>query len=88
MVNPRVFHDYAVVGEHVQPLGRVVFELFADVVPRTAEKSVWTTRTRPVLSVIDYTDCTYRCYPPLQLPGALHGFRRRQLDRNPPLVQR
>lgn len=40
MVNPRVFHDYAVVGEHVQPLGRVVFELFADVVPRTAEKSV------------------------------------------------
>ncbi|KWU45252.1 hypothetical protein RHOSPDRAFT_16664, partial [Rhodotorula sp. JG-1b] len=37
MVNPRVFHDYAVVGEHVQPLGRVVFELFADVVPRTAE---------------------------------------------------
>ncbi|GAA5876204.1 hypothetical protein JCM3774_002325 [Rhodotorula dairenensis] len=37
MVNPRVFHDYAVVGEHVQPLGRVVFELFADTVPRTAE---------------------------------------------------
>ncbi|BGP58505.1 hypothetical protein JCM8202_001169 [Rhodotorula sphaerocarpa] len=37
MVNPRVFHDYAVVGEHVQPLGRVIFELFADVVPKTAE---------------------------------------------------
>ncbi|GAA5982837.1 hypothetical protein JCM10908_006805 [Rhodotorula pacifica] len=37
MVNPRVFHDYAVVGEHVQPLGRVIFELFADTVPKTAE---------------------------------------------------
>lgn len=38
MVNPRVFHDYAVVGEQVTPLGRVVFELFADKVPKTAEK--------------------------------------------------
>ncbi|BGP11793.1 hypothetical protein JCM10049v2_007713 [Rhodotorula toruloides] len=34
MVNPRVFLDFAVEGE---PLGRVVFELFADVVPKTVE---------------------------------------------------
>ncbi|GAA5902237.1 uncharacterized protein JCM6883_001341 [Sporobolomyces salmoneus] len=34
MVNPRCFLDFQVEG---QPLGRVIFELFADVVPRTAE---------------------------------------------------
>ncbi|BGP28003.1 peptidyl-prolyl cis-trans isomerase, cyclophilin-type [Rhodotorula toruloides] len=34
MVNPRVFLDFAVEGE---PIGRVIFELFADVVPETAE---------------------------------------------------
>ncbi|OWZ52439.1 peptidyl-prolyl isomerase G (cyclophilin G) [Cryptococcus neoformans c45] len=32
--NPRVFFDFAVAG---QPLGRVVFELYANVVPKTAE---------------------------------------------------
>uniref|UniRef100_A0A671SM26 Peptidyl-prolyl cis-trans isomerase D n=1 Tax=Sinocyclocheilus anshuiensis TaxID=1608454 RepID=A0A671SM26_9TELE len=32
--NPRVFFDVDIVGERV---GRIVFELFADVVPRTAE---------------------------------------------------
>ncbi|GAA5836328.1 hypothetical protein JCM11251_001464 [Rhodosporidiobolus azoricus] len=34
MPNPRVFLDFAVEG---QPLGRVIFELFADSVPKTAE---------------------------------------------------
>ena len=35
MVNPRCFLDFQVEG---QPLGRVIFELFADVVPKTVEK--------------------------------------------------
>jgi peptidylprolyl isomerase len=34
MANPRVFFDISIGG---QPAGRIVFELFADVVPRTAE---------------------------------------------------
>ncbi len=34
MANPRVFFDITIGG---RPAGRVVFELFADVVPRTAE---------------------------------------------------
>ena len=34
MANPRVFFDITIGG---RPTGRVVFELFADVVPRTAE---------------------------------------------------
>merc|ERR1712146_83683 len=34
MSNPRVFFDMTVGGK---PAGRVVFELFADVVPKTAE---------------------------------------------------
>ncbi|MBT9558044.1 MAG: peptidylprolyl isomerase [Myxococcales bacterium] len=34
MSNPRVFFDISLDG---QPAGRIVFELFADVVPRTAE---------------------------------------------------
>ncbi|GAA5949624.1 hypothetical protein JCM21900_002475 [Sporobolomyces salmonicolor] len=34
MVNPRVFMDFQVEG---QPIGRVIFELFADTVPKTAE---------------------------------------------------
>ncbi|GAA6059689.1 hypothetical protein JCM10212_000076 [Sporobolomyces blumeae] len=34
MVNPRCFLDFQVEG---QPLGRVIFELFADVVPKTVE---------------------------------------------------
>ncbi len=34
MSNPRVFFDITLAGK---PAGRVVFELFADVVPRTAE---------------------------------------------------
>ncbi|GAA6041428.1 hypothetical protein JCM8097_005246 [Rhodosporidiobolus ruineniae] len=34
MVNPRVFMDFAVEG---QPVGRVMYELFADAVPKTAE---------------------------------------------------
>ncbi len=34
MANPRVFFDITIGG---RPSGRVVFELFADVVPRTAE---------------------------------------------------
>ncbi|GAA5884021.1 hypothetical protein JCM6882_002105 [Rhodosporidiobolus microsporus] len=34
MSNPRVFLDFSVEG---QPLGRVMFELFADTVPKTAE---------------------------------------------------
>ncbi|TKY67767.1 Peptidyl-prolyl cis-trans isomerase 1 [Spatholobus suberectus] len=34
MPNPKVFFDMTIGG---QPAGRVVFELFADVTPRTAE---------------------------------------------------
>lgn len=34
MSNPRVFMDF-LVGD--QPLGRVIYELFADSVPKTAE---------------------------------------------------
>jgi peptidylprolyl isomerase len=34
MSNPRVFFDISLDG---QPAGRIIFELFADVVPRTAE---------------------------------------------------
>src|SRR6188768_1019231 len=34
MANPRVFFDITIGG---QPAGRVVFELFADAVPKTAE---------------------------------------------------
>lgn len=37
MTNPRCFLDLSVDGE---PVGRVIFELFADKVPKTAEKSV------------------------------------------------
>lgn len=35
MVNPRCFLDFQVEG---QPLGRAIFELYADVVPKTVEK--------------------------------------------------
>nr|ADB04247.1 cyclophilin [Cajanus cajan] len=34
MPNPKVFFDMAIAG---QPVGRIVFELYADVTPRTAE---------------------------------------------------
>ena len=33
-VNPRVFFDIEIDGKNI---GRIIFELFADVVPRTAE---------------------------------------------------
>ena len=36
MSNPRVFFDVTIGGA---PAGRIVFELFADVVPRTAENA-------------------------------------------------
>lgn len=35
MVNPRCFMDFSVEG---QLIGRVVFELFGEIVPKTVEK--------------------------------------------------
>eukprot|EP01125_Pyxidicula_operculata_P001783 TRINITY_DN11621_c0_g1_i1.p1 TRINITY_DN11621_c0_g1~~TRINITY_DN11621_c0_g1_i1.p1 ORF type:complete len:359 (+),score=98.21 TRINITY_DN11621_c0_g1_i1:25-1101(+) len=61
MPNPRVFFDFAIGGN---PIGRVVFELFADVVPKTAENfralctgEKGTAKSKPV--PLHYKGCTF-----------------------------
>lgn len=62
--NPQVYFDVEI---NKQPAGRIVFELFADVVPKTAENfRTLCTRTRPQ----GYSDCIFhRVIPQFMIQG-------------------